>query len=304
MANIVELIKVLRERSGAGMMDCKKALEATNGDLDAASDWLREKGITKSAKKADRIAAEGLTGVATQGDFAAIVEVNSETDFVAKNDMFVNLVKDIAASVLAAKAATLEAALAAPSLVKEPLNGATVADSVVAATARIGEKISLRRIQLVAKKADQSFGVYLHMGGKIGVVTVVTGSDAVIARDIAMHVAASNPSYLSRNEVSKDWIEKETHIQLEAAKVDEKLKDKPAAALAKIVEGKVQKTLREISLLDQAFVKDPSKTVEVHLAEHKVAAVAFVRYGVGEGIEKKVDNFAEEVMSQVQGQLK
>ncbi len=304
MANIVELIKVLRERSGAGMMDCKKALEATNGDLDAASDWLREKGITKSAKKADRIAAEGLTGVASQGDFAAIVEVNSETDFVAKNDMFVNLVKDIATSVLAAKATTLEAALAAPSLVKEPLNGATVADSVVAATARIGEKISLRRIQLVAKTADQSFGVYLHMGGKIGVVTVVTGSDAVIARDIAMHVAASNPSYLSRNEVSKDWIEKETHIQLEAAKVDEKLKDKPAAALAKIVEGKVQKTLREISLLDQAFVKDPSKTVEVHLAEHKVAAVAFVRYGVGEGIEKKVDNFAEEVMSQVQGQLK
>lgn len=304
MTNIVELIKVLRERSGAGMMDCKKALEATNGDLDAASDWLREKGITKSAKKADRIAAEGLAGVATQGDFAAIVEVNSETDFVAKNDMFVNLVKDIAASVLAAKAATLEAALAAPSLVKEPLNGATVADSVVAATARIGEKISLRRVQLVAKKADQSFGVYLHMGGKIGVVTVVTGTDAVIAKDIAMHVAASNPSYLSRNEVNKEWIEKETHIQFEAAKVDEKLKDKPAAALAKIVEGKVQKTLREISLLDQAFVKDPSKTVEVHLAEHKVAAVAFVRYGVGEGIEKKVDNFAEEVMSQVQGQLK
>lgn len=304
MANFVELIKVLRERSGAGMMDCKKAIEATNGDLDAASDWLREKGITKSAKKADRIAAEGLTGVATSDDFAAIVEINSETDFVAKNDLFVNLVKDIAASVLAAKATTLEAALAAPSLVKEPLNGATIADSVVAATARIGEKISLRRVQLISKTADQSFGVYLHMGGKIGVVTVVTGNDAAIAKDIAMHVAASNPAYLSRNEVSPDWIEKETHIQLEAAKVDEKLKDKPAAALAKIVEGKVQKTLREISLLDQAFVKEPSKTVEVYLAEHKVAAVAFVRYGVGEGIEKKVDNFAEEVMSQVQGQLK
>lgn len=304
MANIVELIKVLRERSGAGMMDCKKALEATNGDLDAASDWLREKGITKSAKKADRIAAEGLTGAATEGNLAALVEINSETDFVAKNDIFVSLVKDIAASVLAAKATTIEAALAAPSLVKEPLNGKTIQDSVVAATARIGEKISLRRVQLLSKTADQSFGVYLHLGGKIGVVTVVGGQDASIAKDIAMHVAASNPTYLSRNEVAKDWIEKETHIQLEAAKVDEKLKDKPAAALAKIVEGKVQKTLREISLLDQAFVKDPSKTVETFLNEHKSSAVAFVRFGVGEGIEKKVDNFAEEVMNQVQGQLK
>lgn len=304
MANIVELIKVLRERSGAGMMDCKKALEATNGDLEAASDWLREKGITKSAKKADRIAAEGLTGVAAEGNFAAIVEINSETDFVAKNELFINLVKDVAASVLAAKADTLEAALAAPSLVKEPLNGATLAESVVAATARIGEKISLRRVRLVSKTDDQSFGVYLHMGGRIGVVSVVKGTDASIAKDIAMHVAASNPTYLSRNEVNPEWIEKETHIQLEAAKVDEKLKDKPAAALAKIVEGKVQKTLREISLLDQAFVKDPSKTVEVFLSEHKSAAVSFVRYGVGEGIEKKVDNFAEEVMSQVQGQMK
>lgn len=304
MANMVELIKVLRERSGAGMMDCKKALDATNGDLDAASDWLREKGITKSAKKADRIAAEGLTGAASEGNFAALVEVNSETDFVAKNELFVSLVREIAASVLAAKASSLEAALAAPSLVKEPLNGKTVADSVVAATARIGEKISLRRVQVLEKTAAQSFGIYLHLGGKIGVVSVVNGTDASIAKDIAMHIAASNPSYLSRNEVSKDWIEKETHIQLEAAKVDEKLKDKPAAALAKIVEGKVLKTIREISLLDQAFVKDPSKTVEAFLAEHKSSAVSFVRYGVGDGIEKKVDNFAEEVMNQVQGQLK
>ena len=289
-----ELIKNLRERTGAGMMDCKKALVECNGDIDAATDWLREKGIAKAAKKADRIAAEGLTTIVTDGNYALITEMNSETDFVAKNEKFVNFVNDVATAALKARATTLEEALNAP------LNDGTVSDAIVSNTATIGEKLSLRRVTLLEKGSNDSFGSYLHMGGKIGAICVLSNTDKTdIAKDVAMHIAASSPLYINTTDIPAEETEKELHIQAEAAKNDEKLKGKPEAALTKILEGKINKWKAEISLVEQPFVKDPGLSVGKYVNQYGAKVANFVRYAVGEGLQKREDNFAEEVMSQV-----
>jgi elongation factor Ts len=287
-------VKELREMTGAGMMDCKKALVECDGDIDKAGDWLREKGITKAAKKADRIAAEGLTTVVTEGNYALICEVNSETDFVAKNEKFITFVNDVAKAALNARATTLEEALNAQ------LNDGTVSDAIVSNTATIGEKLSLRRVNLLEKSDNDSFGSYLHMGGKIGALCVVANTtDAAVAKDVAMHIAASAPQYTNTTDIPVSEVERELHIQTEAAKNDEKLKDKPEAALTKILEGKINKWKAEISLVEQAFIKDPGLSVGKYVAKSGGTVSTFVRYAVGEGMQKREDNFAEEVMNQV-----
>ena len=278
------LVKELREKTGAGMMDCKKALTECNGDINAAVDWLREKGIAKAAKKQSRIAAEGLCEVAIDGNNAYLYELNSETDFVAKNEKFITLLQEVGAICIAKGAQDAETVLA---------NGGE--ELIVNATATIGEKISLRRVQKVTKNDSQVFGFYKHMGGKIATLCVVEGTDAEVARDMSMQVTATKPLYLAKENVPAEYIEKETHIQMELCKQDEKLVGKPEAALAKIVEGKVNKGLKEVCLLDQAFVKDPNLTVAQFLEGKHSKMVEFVRYEVGEGMEKRNEDFAAEV---------
>ena len=287
------LVKELREKTGAGMMDCKKALTECEGNIEAAVDWLREKGIAKAAKKQSRIAAEGLCEVAIEGNAAYLFELNSETDFVAKNEKFITLLQEIGALCVKNNAESTEAVLA---------NGGE--ELIVNATATIGEKISFRRVQRITKNDNQSFGFYKHMGGKIATVCVVEGDDTELARDLSMHVTATKPLYVSKKDVPADYIEKETHIQMELCKNDEKLAGKPEAALVKIVEGKVNKGLKEVCLLDQAFVKDPGMTVEQFLASKKSAIVSFTRFEVGEGMEKRQDDFAAEVAAAAQAALK
>ena len=286
------LVKELRDKTGAGMMDCKKALTECEGNLEAAVDWLREKGIAKAAKKQSRIAAEGLCEVAFDGNNAYLFELNSETDFVAKNEKFLELLKEIGAICVKHGCENAEAAIA---------NGAE--ELIVNATATIGEKISLRRIQKITKNDNEVFGFYKHMGGKIATVCVVGGDDESVAKDMSMHVTATKPLYLSKADVPADYIEKETHIQMELCKNDEKLAGKPEAALAKIVEGKVNKGLKEVCLLDQAFVKDPGLTVQQFLESKKSNIAVFVRFEVGEGMEKRNDDFAAEVQAAAQAAL-
>ncbi|HHU27975.1 TPA: elongation factor Ts [bacterium] len=294
MASLTEQIKELRERTGAGMLDCKKALEANEFDIEKAIDWLREKGIAKATKKADRIAAEGLATILVKDNDAVIVEINSETDFVAKNELFVELVNKVAEALLTTKPKTVEEALTTV------YEGETINDLIVNATARIGEKITLRRFEILTKKEEDQFGSYIHMGGKIAALTVLENTDnAEVAKDIAMQVAASNPQYLSIATVEPDFLEKEKHIQLEAVKNDPALANKPEQALAKIVEGKVNKTLKEICLLEQVFIKQSDLTVAKYVANNNTNVVTFVRYHVGEGMQKREDNFAEEVMNQL-----
>ncbi len=289
-----EMIKILRARSGAGVLNCKKALDACDGDLDKASDWLREKGIATAAKKAYRIAAEGLCAIATDNNLALMLEMNSETDFVAKNKDFIDFVNIVAESVLAAKAKTVEEALMAK------CGEVTINDYIVDKTATIGEKLTLRRIALVSKKDSDVFGTYLHMGGKIGVITVLNDSeDEALAKDVAMHIAAINPTYLRKEDIGKEEIEKESHIQLEALKNDSKFDGKTEDFLNNIIQGKINKWVKEICLLNQPFVKDTSLSVEKHLKNNKTKVETYVRYLVGEGLTKRQDNFADEVFSQV-----
>ncbi|MBQ2891973.1 MAG: elongation factor Ts [Bacilli bacterium] len=278
------LVKELRDKTGAGMMDCKKALTECNGDINAAVDWLREKGIAKAAKKQSRIAAEGLCEVVVAGNQAYVFELNSETDFVAKNEKFITLLQEIGAICVKLGAEDAETVLN---------NGGE--ELIVNATATIGEKISLRRVCKLTKTDSQVFGFYKHMGGKIATVCVVEGTEEEVARDMSMQVTATKPLYLAKENVPADYIEKETHIQLELCKNDEKLAGKPEAALVKIVEGKVNKGLKEVCLLDQAFVKDPNLTVAQYLQGKHSSMVEFVRYEVGEGMEKRNDDFAAEV---------
>lgn len=289
-----QMVKELRELTGAGMLDCKKALEANNGDIEASVDWLREKGIAKAAKKADRIAAEGLTKIAIDGNKAVIVEVNSETDFVAKNETFINLIDKIANHLLKESPADLDTAL------KTNIDGKTLEEFLAEATSTIGEKITLRRFEIVEKTDADVFGAYSHMGGKIGVLVELKGSsNEEGAKDVAMHVAAMNPQFVTRDEVSNEFIEKERQIQLELTKNDPKTADKPEKVMAGIVEGKVNKQLKDIVLVDQTFVKNPDQTVGDYIKSLNATVGKVVRFGVGEGIEKKEVDFADEVMSQV-----
>ena len=291
MAQITaSLVKELRERTGAGMMDCKKALTQTDGDIDAAIDYLRENGIAKAAKKADRIAAEGLSYIEVKGNKAVILEINSETDFVAKNEKFVALVKNVAEAILAAEPKTLEEAL------QVEAQGGTVEAVINEGIATIGEKLSLRRFEIVTKTDADAFGAYSHMGGRIGVLTLVEGStDEEAAKDVAMHIAALAPKYLDESEVPADVLEHEKKVLTEQALNE----GKPANIVEKMIVGRINKFLEEITVVKQKFVKDDSFTVEKFVASKGGKLAKFVRYEVGEGIEKKEDNFAEEVMSQV-----
>ncbi len=292
MANIsAKLVKELREKTGAGMMDCKKALTETDGDIDKAIDYLREKGIAKAAKKADRIAAEGLVHVETKGNDAVIVEINSETDFVARNEGFQELVKEIANQVLDTKAETVEA------LMETTLpNGKSVDERIKEAISTIGEKLSVRRFAIRTKTDNDAFGAYLHMGGRIGVLTVVEGStDEEAARDVAMHIAAINPKYVSSEQVSEEEINHEREVLKQQALNE----GKPENIVEKMVEGRLRKYLQEICAVDQDFVKNPDVTVEAFLKTKGGKLVDFVRYEVGEGMEKREENFADEVKGQM-----
>ncbi|HDJ3437002.1 TPA: elongation factor Ts [Staphylococcus aureus] len=292
MATIsAKLVKELREKTGAGMMDCKKALTETDGDIDKAIDYLREKGIAKAAKKADRIAAEGLVHVETKGNDAVIVEINSETDFVARNEGFQELVKEIANQVLDTKAETVEA------LMETTLpNGKSVDERIKEAISTIGEKLSVRRFAIRTKTDNDAFGAYLHMGGRIGVLTVVEGStDEGAARDVAMHIAAINPKYVSSEQVSEEEINHEREVLKQQALNE----GKPENIVEKMVEGRLRKYLQEICAVDQDFVKNPDVTVEAFLKTKGGKLVDFVRYEVGEGMEKREENFADEVKGQM-----
>ena len=287
MALDVALIKQLRDRTGAGMSDCKKALEETNNDIDAACDWLREKGIAKAAKKSSRIAAEGTTFVTVKGNDAIILEVNSETDFVAKSDAFKALVCEVAEFLLNAKPASVE-------------DGKNLtADMFTNATVKIGEKLDLRRFEIVSKNDNQTFGSYVHMGGKISVLTLLDGENAEIAQGLSMHTAANKPLYLSTADIPAEAIAQETNIQMEAAKTDEKLAGKPANVLENIIKGKVSKYFAESVLLEQDYLLEPGTKVGQYLKNNKLSLVNFVRYETGEGIAKRVENFAEEVQKQM-----
>ncbi len=287
-------VKELREMTGAGMMDCKKALTECDGDLSKAVNYLREKGIAKAAKKAGRIAAEGLTKVVVEGNKACVVEINSETDFVAKNEQFVTLLNDVATAILRAEPADLEAAL------KVEVEGKTIEQLVTDATATIGEKITLRRFAIVSKEDNDSFGAYMHMGGKISAVAVLKDcADAQLCKNVAMQIASMNPSYVSRNDMPQDVIEHERSIQTEIAKNDESLASKPEKVLNGIIEGRVSKTLQEMCLVDQIYFLESDKKVGKYLQENKTSCATFVRYAVGEGIEKREDNFAEEVANAI-----
>lgn len=289
MAISAKLVKELRDKTGAGMMDCKKALTATDGDMDKAIDWLREKGISKAAKKADRIAAEGLCDVQVDGNYAVVLELNSETDFVAKNADFQKLLANITAAVLASGATNLEEALEAT------LDGKTINEVVVEATFNIGEKISLRRVTRFEKTDSQNFGAYKHMGGKIVSLVVLEGGSEEAAKDVAMHVAAINPKYLDQTQISEEVIAHETQVLTNEALNE----GKPANIVEKMVKGRLNKYLKEICLVNQPFVKDPDLTVQKFVASKNASILSFLRLEVGEGIEKRQDDFAEEVMAQV-----
>ena len=279
----------LRSKTGAGMMDCKKALTESNGDLEKAIDYLREKGIAKAAKKESRIAAEGLANIFTSGNKAVILEVNSETDFVSKNAEFTDMIKEIGEAVLNSDAKTLEEALLLPS------SEGTIADLIVAKTSKIGEKLSLRRLEVLEKTDTQNFGAYLHMGGKIAVLTLLEGANSDVAKDVAMQAAAMRPEYLKEEDIDAERIERERKVFTEQA-INE---GKPADIAAKMVEGRLKKFFKEICLLDEPFIKDGDVDVKTYVKNNGGEVLKMVRYEVGEGMEHRSDNFAEEVMNQI-----
>lgn len=286
------LVKELREKTGAGMLDCKKALEATNADLDAAIDWLREKGISKAAKKADRIAAEGLAAIKINGNKAVVVEVNSETDFVAKNEEFKSLVDAILDAILENEVATIEDVLALP------YEDGTIESLIIAKTAKIGEKLSFRRFEKITKKDSEVFGDYIHMGGKIAVLTVVDNASVEVAKDVAMHAAAMRPLYVKSSDVPTEELEKEKNIMREQL-INE---GKPADKIENILVGKVNKYYEEVCLENQIFVKAENKeTVAKFVANNGGTITNMIRYEVGEGMAKREENFAEEVAKQMEG---
>ena len=285
------MVKELREQTGAGMLDCKKALTETNGNMEEAVTWLREKGISKAAKKQTRIAAEGLALAKVEGNKAVIVEVNSETDFVAKNPEFTGLVNDIATAILGSNVSTVEEAN------KLEVNGTSIENMIVEKTATIGEKLSFRRFELVEKQDNQVFGTYSHMGGKIVTLAVLEGTDAEVAKDVAMQIAAMRPLYLDKDSVPSERLEKERAILTEQAE-NEGL---DANKLPMIVNGRLNKFYEEVCLLDQGFVKENKMKVSKYVESKGMKVLSFVRYEVGEGMEKREENFADEVAKQING---
>ncbi len=279
----------LRAKTGAGMMDCKKALTETNGDMEAAIDYLREKGIAKAAKKESRIAAEGLANVYIDGNKAVILEVNSETDFVSKNEEFTSMIDTIGKTILSSNAKTLEEVL------ELSTSEGTINDLIVAKTAKIGEKLSLRRVEVLEKGDNETFGSYLHMGGKIAVLTLLEGANSEVAKDVAMQAAAMKPEYVSEDEIPAERVEKERNIFKEQAMNE----GKPADIAEKMVEGRVKKFFKEICLIHQAFIKNGDIDVATYVANNNGKVLKMIRFEVGEGMEKRSDNFAEEVMNQI-----
>ncbi len=286
------LVKELRDKTGAGMLDCKKALEENNGNIDAAIDWLREKGISKAAKKADRIAAEGVAAILTKGNKAVIIEVNSETDFVAKNEEFTSMVNTILETIIDSSATTLDEAI------KLNTNDGTIEELIVSKTAKIGEKLSFRRMEVVTKKDSENFGDYIHMGGKIAVLTVIDGADTTVAKDVAMHAAAMKPLYVKSSDVPTDVLDKEKEIMREQLLNE----GKPTDKIDGILVGKVKKYYEEVCLEDQIFVKATNKeTVSEYVKNNGGTISTMIRFEVGEGMQKREENFAEEVAKQMQG---
>lgn len=285
-------IKELREKTGAGMLDCKNALQETNGDIAKAIDWLRERGIAKANKKESRIANQGLSEIFVEKNKAVILEVNSETDFVAKNDEFKNFIEMLGKELLKNSPSNMEEALEI-----KVSSGETVQETLVALIAKIGEKISFRRFEVVEKTSDEVFGVYSHMGGKITVLSVVTGSNEELARDLSMHIAAMNPLYINREVVPQDVVDHEREMISKEVENE----GKPENIREKMVEGRLNKYFKEICLLEQAFVKEPDMTVLDFVKKNNIEINKMIRYEVGEGIEKKVEDFAEEVQKQING---
>ena len=283
------MVKELREATGAGMLDCKKALTETNGNMEEAITWLREKGISKAAKKQTRIAAEGLAKAKVEGNKAVIVEVNSETDFVAKNPEFNGLVDLIATAILSSNVKTVE------EVMKLEVEGNTIENIIIDKTATIGEKLSFRRFELVEKEDNQVFGTYSHMGGKIVTLAVLEGTDEEVAKDVAMQIAAMRPLYLDKDSVPTERVEKEREILTEQAE-NEGL---DANKLPMIVNGRLNKFYEEVCLLDQGFVKENKMKVSKYVESKNMKVLSFVRYEVGEGMEKREENFADEVAKQM-----
>ncbi len=295
MANVTAaMVKELRDATGAGMMDCKKALVAADGDMQKAIDAMRKSGAVKAAKKAGRTAAEGVIAVAQEGSKVALVEFNSETDFAAKNAEFSAFAQKAADYALKNSIADIDTLKAAQ------LDGQTIADGVTALVAKIGENLQLRRVSLVEAKDGETLGVYLHSNKRIGVAVVLKGGDAEVGKDVAMHVCASKPEFVNPSDVSAEVIERERQIQIELAMKS----GKPKEIAEKMVEGRMKKFTGEIALTGQPFVKDPNITVGQLLKDKKAEAVCFVRMEVGEGIEKKEENFAAEVQAQIEAAKK
>lgn len=285
------MVKDLREATGAGMMDCKKALAETNGNMEEAVNYLREKGIAKSAKKESRIAAEGSANIYVDGNKAVILEVNSETDFVSKNEEFRAMIDTIGEALLKSDVKTVEEA-------KElATSEGTIGELIVNKTAKIGEKLSLRRFEILTKNDDEHFGSYIHMGGKIAALTIVKGASEDVAKDVSMQAAAMKPLYLNPSDVPADVLDNEKNVLKEQA-INE---GKPAEIAEKMVQGRIQKFYKEICLAEQAFIKDGDLSVAKYVANNGGEILKMVRYEVGEGMEKRNDNFAEEVMNQVKG---
>ena len=283
------MVKELRDATGAGMMDCKKALVAADGNMQAAIDAMRKSGAAKAAKKAGRTAAEGIIAVASNANKIALVEVNSETDFCAKNAEFVTYAQKVADLALASSISDVEALKAAQ------LDGQTVADALTALVAKIGENLQLRRVALVEAKEGETLGLYVHSNKRIGVAAVIKGGDESVAKDVAMHICASKPDFVKPEDVSAEVVEHERQVQIEIAMKS----GKPQAIAEKMVEGRMKKFTGEVSLTGQPFVKNPEISVGQMLKEHNADAVSFIRYEVGEGIEKAVVDFAAEVQAQV-----
>ena len=285
-------VKTLREKTGAGMLDCKKALDACEGSIDKAIDWLREKGIAKAAKKSDRIAAEGLSEIFIKGNKAVVLEINCETDFVAKNEEFKTVVDKIGNAILE------DGTISDKEALKIKIDSETVEDLIIGLTSKLGEKISFRRFTAVTKTDEQNYGSYLHMGGKIASLVVIEGGNSEIAREVAMHAAAMRPLYVNAKEVPENVLEREKEIMRQ-----ELLNEgKPADKIENILVGKVRKYYEDVCLENQIFVKAENKeTVGKYLENNGAKLISMIRYEVGEGIEKRQDNFAEEVMNQING---
>ena len=282
------LVKELRERTGAGMMDCKKALNDANGDIEVAIEVMRKSGAAKAAKKAGRIAAEGIISIKQNEGEIVILEVNCETDFVAKDENFLSFVDEILEVI------TKQDVTDVDDLLHKSINDQTIEEKIQQLTAKIGEKLSIRRFE--KSKINKKVGTYLH-GKRIGVIVEIEGGDDNLAKDIAMHIAASKPLYVDSKEVSSSVLDKEKEIYIAQAQES----GKPDDIIEKMVEGRLKKFIKEITLLGQPFVKDSEQSVEKILKSANAKVLSFIRYEVGEGIEKRVDNFAEEVMSQAKG---